>query len=367
VADRTPGRWLRQRDSLGYRKSWIIPCTALGALLYVLLAFVPPTIAAVYTIVAILLLKSVIMTAQDIAVDGYAAESMTETERSTGTSIIGFLAFVGTLIGAMLVTTVDAVGWSRTMAFASLLLLGAALPAILRPEPPPPEASRRRRERGERPSLVKALRRRESRFILPFLFAFGFAGSFIFYMFTPFLVDRGLSLTQIGIVMAVGGLFGSGGGALLSPLLISRVGLRTTGLIGLSIFPIEGVVLYGFASMPELPALPIFLAATALVGAGTSIYTYAVNNSRFRWASKAQAGLDYSLQSSVWNSGIWVSHSVAGFVAAWSGWACFFAIGAGLGMAAAASYVLMFDHVERLVQAREREELAGAHEDSLIA
>ena len=95
----------------------------------------------------------------------------------------------------------------------------------------------------------------------------------------------------------------------------------------------------------------------AVIFAGTSIYTYAVNNSRFRWASKAQAGIDYSVQSSMWNSGIWVAHSVAGFVAAWSGWAPFFAIGAGIGAVVAAGYVLMFDHVERLVLAREREEL----------
>jgi MFS family permease len=344
-------------ERIGQRKSWIIPCTALGALLYALLAFVPPSVAAVYTIVAILLLKSLIMTAQDIAVDGYAAESMTDAERSTGTSIIGFLAFVGTLIGALLVSTIESIGWARTMSFAALLLMGAALPAILRTEPAPPAASRRRRERGERPSLVKAFRRPESRFTLPFLFGFGFAGSFLFYMMTPFLVDRGLSLTQIGMVMAITGLFGSGGGALLSPVLIARFGLKITGLIGLLAFPIEGAAFYVMASMPELPALPIFIAAGAVIFAGTSIYTYAVNNSRFRWASKAQAGIDYSMQSSMWNFGIWISHSVAGFVAAWAGWPLFFAIGAAIGGSVAASYVLMFDRVERLVQAREREEL----------
>jgi MFS family permease len=344
---------------IGQRKSWIIPCTAIGALLYVLIAFIPPTVAAVYAIVGILLLKSFIMAAQDVAVDGYAAESMTDHERSTGTSIIGFLAFSGTMIGVSLVSAVDAFGWSRTMSLAALLLAAAALPAILRPEPPPPEASRIRRERGERPSLLEALRREESRFILPFLFLFGFSGSFISYMFTPFLVDRGLSLTQIGVLLPIAAFLGTAVGAVLTPVLIARVGLKVTGLIGLAIFPIEGAVLGVFAPRPELPALPIFIAAVALVGCGTSTFMFVVNNSRFRWASKAQAATDYSMQSSIWYFGIWVSQSLAGFIAAQSGWATFFVIGAALATAVAACYVLMFDHVERLVQARERDELTA--------
>src|SRR5262245_55057409 len=52
---------------LGYRKSWIVPCTVIGALLYASLAWIPPSVVAVYTIVAILTVKSFVMAAQDIA------------------------------------------------------------------------------------------------------------------------------------------------------------------------------------------------------------------------------------------------------------------------------------------------------------
>ena len=65
---------------LGKRKSWIIPCTAIGALSYALLALYPPSLFSLHLIVGILIFKSFVMAAQDIAVDAYAAETMTDEE-----------------------------------------------------------------------------------------------------------------------------------------------------------------------------------------------------------------------------------------------------------------------------------------------
>ncbi|HEY6599236.1 MAG TPA: hypothetical protein VIZ30_07985, partial [Pseudomonadales bacterium] len=135
---------------IGVRKSWIIPCTTLGALLYFSLSFLEPTLAMVYVIVGILVVKSFIMAAQDVAVDGFATESMTDADRTIGTSIIIFLAAFGGIVGASLTAVVEQIGWSNTMMIASGLLVAAAVPAILRKEPPPPAATRDRREKGER-------------------------------------------------------------------------------------------------------------------------------------------------------------------------------------------------------------------------
>lgn len=345
-------------ERIGYRKTWIIPCTILGTSLYAMLAYIPPSVAAVYTIVGILFLKSFIMAAQDIAVDGYAAESMNEAERPTGTSLIVFLAVTAGVLGSVVVALVDKFGWKPTMMVASLLLLGFAMPAIIRKEPPPPEASRKRRERGEKPSLIKFMKRRDSWYIMPFLFGFGFAGAFGGSMFLPFLVDKGMTLTQIAFFSAIAALAGNGAAALTTPILISRIGLKKTALIGMCVIPVEAAVLYVLASMPQLPSLPIFIAMMAAMGFGVSLYYITVNNSRFRWASKVQSGTDYSLQSSIWNCGISIAATLAGFVADATTWSMFFAISGTIGTGVALSYILMFDRVEALVQQREREELA---------
>ena len=49
---------------IGKRKSWIIPCTAIGALSYGLLALYPPSLISLHVIVGILIFKSSVMAAQ---------------------------------------------------------------------------------------------------------------------------------------------------------------------------------------------------------------------------------------------------------------------------------------------------------------
>ena len=345
---------------IGHRKSWIIPCTAIGAATYAMLAWIPPTVSAVYLIVGILLAKSFIMAAQDIAVDGYAAESMTDAERATGTSIIGFLGTMANVSGKGVVALVAIFGWSRTMLAASALMIAFAAPAIIRREPPPPAATRQRRARGERPSLVKALRRRESRYILPYLVLFGFGAGFFGSMFGVFFADKGLTTTEFGILYAVATLAGSGLGALTTPWLVGRIGMRGTAIIGVAALPVEGFIFRALALDPGLPVLPTLTLVVAILGFVTSIYSYVVNNSRFRWASKAQAATDYSMQSSLWNFGLWVAGSTAGFVAANLGWATFFPIAGCLAGVGGIFYIVMFDRIEAMVRRRERDELEGA-------
>jgi MFS family permease len=343
---------------IGFRKSWIIPCTLIGTVCYVALAWIPPTVAALYAIVSILVFKSFVMAAQDTAVDGFAAESMTDAERPVGTSIIVFLSMVAQIFGAGAVAIVEQFGWSATMFAASLLLLVAALPAILRAEPPPPIESLERRNRGERPSILKTLRRPESLWTLPFLFGFGFGGNAVTSMMGPFFSDKGLSLTQFGTLAVVCFVTGSALGAAVTPSLIRRFGMKVTASIGLSVLPFEGIAYYTVAAMDGLPTMPILMTLMAAIFFGNSIYIFVVSNSRFRWASKEQAGTDYSAQSSIWNFGQWAAGSTAGFAVGAIGWSYFFPIVATLTLAFGLFYVLSFDRIESMVLAREAEESA---------
>jgi len=343
---------------IGFRKSWIIPCTLIGTVCYAALAWIPPTVAALYAIVSILVFKSFVMAAQDTAVDGFAAESMTDAERPVGTSIIVFLSMVAQIFGAGAVAIVEQFGWSATMFSASLLLLFAALPAILRPEPAAPAESLERRARGERASILKTLRRPESRLILPYLFGFGFGGNIVTSMMGPFFSDKGLSLTQFGTLAVVCFVTGSALGAAVTPPLIRRFGMKVTALVGLSVLPFEAIAYYSFAAMDGLPAMPVLMAAMAMIFFGNSIYIFVVSNSRFRWTSKEQAGTDYSAQSSIWNFGQWAAGSVAGFAVGAVGWSYFFPIAATLTLAFGLFYVLSFDRIESMILAREAEESA---------
>ncbi len=340
----------------GHRKSWIVPCTLVGTAAYALLAFIPPSLPAVHLIVAILLFKSFVLIAQDVTIDAYAAENMTDRERAPGTAIINWLAGIAGVLGTGTVALVETFGWKPTMLAAAALMLIAATPAMLRPEPPVPEARKRRQAKGQRASLIKTFKRPESGYILPFAWFWGFGAGFMGTMLGPFYADKGLTLTEFGILSPISHLAGSTLAAVTTPLLVSRFGLRSTAMVGVAILPIEGAMFCMFA-LTSLPPLPLLIVMVSLLGYMTALFTYPVTISRYRWASKAQAGTDYALQSSLAGLGVWMAGSVSGLIASQVGWVYFFPIATTIALTAGIIYVGKFNRIEELVQERERVEL----------
>ncbi len=364
----TVPRWLKWAIALlvdnygnariGHRRSWIIPCTIFATLTYASLALIAPTLENVILIVVILVLTAFVMAAQDIAVDAYAAESMTDRERPLGTALINFLGGVAGVLGIIALTLVERFGWPTTMLCAALLLFLAALPALLRPEPPTPLARARREARGERPNLLLALKREDSRYILPFMFLFGFGHQFFLSMLGPFWADQGMSIANFGLIAAVGAIAGGMLAAVTTPWLVERFGMRVSATIGLCALPIEAVAYTYFTQLQQLPDLSIILPTVALLSYSTALFLYTATISRFRWVSKAQAGTDYSLQSSLWNLGLWAAGSVSGLVAGQFGYHVFFPVSAIATLIGGVFYVVFWNRIEQLVQIRETREVS---------
>ena len=288
--------------------------------------------------------------------DAYAAEGMQDHERPVGTSMINLMGAVAGTLGNATVILVDTFGWAPMMIAASALMLVAAAPAIIKKEPPAPPAAQKREARGERPNLWQAIIRIDSRFIMPFLFIYGFGAAFFPSMVGPFLADKGLTLAEYGIFSVIVGVAGSFLAALVTPWCIERIGSRKTAMIAIAIVPFQACV-YVYWSLFDLPALPLLIISVAGMSFSTALYNFAVTISRFRWASKAQAGTDYAVQSSFWNFGDWAARSLSGVVAGAVGWALFFPIGAVFAIGAGLLYILLFDRVENMVRAREEIEL----------
>ena len=343
-------------ERIGHRRSWIIPCTIVAVLTYTLLAFIPPTLNNVILIASILVISGFIMAAQDIVVDAYAAESMTDAERPTGTSIINFLAGLAGVLGIVAVALVERYSWTTTMLAAAGLFLFAALPALIRPEPPTPRARQIREAKGQRPSLLAAIKRRESLYILPFMFLFGFGHQFFLSMIGPFWADHGISIETFGIIAATGTIAGGMLAAITTPRLVERYGMRVSATVGLCILPLEAGVYMYFDQLQQLPSLWVILPTVALLSFSTAIFLYTATISRFRWVSKAQAGTDYSLQSSMWNLGLWAAGSLSGLVAGVFGYAIFFPVAAVATLSSGLFYVIFWQKIENMVREREAAE-----------
>ena len=340
-------------ERIGRRKSWIIPTTLVAVGLYATLGFFPPQLDSIYIIVSILVCGGVIMAAQDIAVDAYAAEAMQDHERAVGTSLINVLGAVSSVIGTAAVALVVVFGWQTTMFAASTMMFLAALPAILRKEPTPPPATLERLSRGEAPNLWAAVKRRDSHYILPFMFMFGLGQHFFLSMVGPFWADQGMSISQYGILAPASAITGGILAATLTPWLIDRTGMKFTAILGLAVLPVEAAIYCLFYYLPEIPALPVLIGTIALLSFSTNLYMYTVTISRFRWVSKAQAGTDYSMQSSMWNLGVWAAGSTAGLVAGQFGYVVFFPVAALITLVGGVFYVMKWQEIENLVLERE--------------
>ncbi|MDC0214800.1 MFS transporter, partial [Gammaproteobacteria bacterium] len=231
-----------------------------------------------------------------------------------------------------------------------------ALPAVIRKEPPPPLLAQKKRDLGEKPSFLNLLKQRDSIFIMPFLFMFGFGPAFLGSMVGAFWADQGLSIEEYGILSATA----TGAGGLLAavsvPWLVDRIGLAKTAMISMAFIPIQAIM-YMYFSERGIPAWSLLLPTYIFIAWVVSFYGYAASISRFRWVSKGQAGTDYAVQSSIWNLGVSSGASLSGFAAAYFGWTNFFPLAAIILLIGGIYYVVMFKHIERTVRTREKEEM----------
>ena len=90
-------------------------------------------------------------------------------------------------------------------------------------------------------------------------------------------------------------------------------------MVGLIVVPIQAAMYIIFSLMEDLPAMPTILLSYILIAWAVAHYGHSVSISRFRWVSKAQAGTDYAVQSSVWNLGVVSAATASGFIATWTG------------------------------------------------
>jgi len=334
---------------LGMRRSWFIPCTTFGALAYAAMTIWEPTIENLAIVIALWVIKSSIMTTQDIAIDGYMVENIRDEERPVaagmldiGRNISMFIAWAG------IAWIYDFYGWTTAMITAACLLLLFSLPGIVRREPPRPAQF----EKSPPPSLKNLLQRAESYYIYPLCLVTAFAQGLLTMLYPTFLSDKGFRAAEVATIAGPATLIGTLIGATLASWLLNRIGYRATILwSGVAmVFAVVPIVWLG--SMPEPGYLVVF--AVTLNGlALPSLLTVAFQAARLKWASKAQAATDYTTQIVTMAAGMGLATAIGGFLAHHLGWFWYFIVGGSAAVAACVLLYTLFDTVEGIVDARE--------------
>ncbi|WP_224364634.1 MFS transporter [Hyalangium versicolor] len=324
-------------ERLGRRRGYILPLQLLSAGVLLLLAL-PSGGVSTPLLMAMVLGVNLLAATQDVATDGMAVNLLSEREMGLGNGVQVAGYRVGMILGGGLMLIVfDAAGWRPTLLSLGAILLLATVPIALYREPPsaPPAP--------ESVGLSWWIRRPGSAGWLLLLVIYKAGESLATGMLRTFLVDAGLSLTDLGWMLGGVGFTTGLVGALVGGALVNRLGHRRA-LILFGITQAGAVLLYALAARgATLPMLALVCGVEHMTSgmATATLFTVMMAKSRPEYA-----GTDYTVQASLVVIATGSAAAVSGYTAQALGYAGHFLLAAAL-CAVGVVFVLLTFHPPR--------------------
>ncbi len=313
---------------LGHYRGWIICFQSLSIATVLVTAFLDPKTNIVGLMVCMFLVF-LFSSSQDIATDALAVNLLTPQERGIGNSIQASGNFLGAIIGGgAALILLEKVGFQTTLLSIAIALLLCLVPILFHAEQVLPIAQ---------PALKSYLQ--------PFIRFFSRSGmglwllAVLLYMISenvsgtlirPLLVDRGLSLSDVGWLLGVASYIARIVAALVAGVLITQWG-RKRSLIIFGIIANVAALLYilpavGVASPPILYTICILVSGLQSM-AYTALLTAMMDRS-----NPETAGTDYTIQISAVFVGIVATTVLGGLVAQEIGYSFTLIIGAAMSL-----------------------------------
>ena len=229
-------------------------------------------------IAAIAVVVAFFSASQDIVLDAYRREILSDTELGIGNTIhVNAYKIAGLIPGSLSLILADHLSWPTVFIITSLFMLPGILMTLLVKEPVllagNPKTLRAAvlepfKEFIDRNGLKSAL------WILAFIFFYKLGDSMATALATPFYLDMGFTKTEIGLIAKNAGLWPSVVGGLLGGIWMIKVGInRALWLFGV----IQMLAILGFAWLSTLEhslvGLAIVISIEAFgVGLGTAAF-----------------------------------------------------------------------------------------------
>jgi RhtX/FptX family siderophore transporter len=319
---------------LGRRRSWILPALLVNIALIVAMSFLVPD-KHLIAVFAITLAVACVASTQDIATDGFAVEMLSAKQRALGNAIQGASIAAGVLIGSSLALIVyDRLGWQTMMLAIAAIAALTALPVLLMREAPPAAedgGGAGPRPRLGRASLMAFLRRSDALQLLAFALFYRVSEGFVKAMEQPFLVDKGLSLSLVGLTSGASAATVGLAGSVAAALVIRKLGLFSC--------------LYGLG-LARTVCFACFTLAAASQGIGAEwLIAIAFLNTVIRYmevvglcslymgaSSPAQPATDFTLLTSAQLLVYMLGSFASGVLADWLGYTALFALATALSL-----------------------------------
>jgi PAT family beta-lactamase induction signal transducer AmpG len=260
---------------------------------------------------------------QDIVVDAYRREDLSDEELGLGSSLYINGYRVGMLLasGGGLIMA-DYMDFSMVYLILAGCMLPGLITTLLTPEPETPAGTPKTMREAVVDPLVEYFSRQGAVWILAFILLYKVGDTMASTMATPFYLDIGFSKTEIGAVVKLFGFWATITGGLAGGVMMIRAGInRSLWIFGL----LQAVSTAGFALLANVGySIPLLSAVIAFEnfssGMGTAAYAAfmaSITNKKF-------TATQYALLTSLMGIPRVLASAPTGFLAKNMGWETFF-------------------------------------------
>lgn len=318
---------------LGRRRGWLVITQVLLGLAIAAMSFHDPR-KGLFLLSVNALLIAFFSASQDVVVDAYSVDVLTDREMGVGASlkVLGYrIALI--LTGGVSLVMADQMPWPMVYAVMGLLMLIGVGASLAAPEPVVP---------GGPPAtlftaVVQPFREflwragpRIAVLLLVFIVLYSLADRLVQNMATPFLLARGYTQTEIGSIQGVLGLIATIGGVLAGGAVVAKLGINRSLWIFAVIQMLSNLVYYALALLPN--DLSYLTAAIVVENVCGGMVTAGFVAFMMSLCSRQFSATQYALLSSFMAFARDILVAPSGGIAESTGWPSFFllTIAAGL-------------------------------------
>ena len=316
---------------LGRRRGWML-LTQIGLLAVIasMGAFSPQSDLHIIAWIATLL--AFLSATQDIVLDAYRRELLSDVELGLGNAVhVNAYRVAGLVPGSLSLILADFLPWNTVFIITALFMLPGVMMTLLVQEPHRAAPPKTLREAVVEPFHEFITRQgwRSALLILAFLFFYKLGDSMCTALATPFYLDMGFSKTQIGLIAKNAGLWPAVIGGMIGGLWMVKIGInRALWLFGV----VQVVSIFGFAWLAsvghhaeitavELTQLAIVIGLEALgVGLGTVAFVAFIA----RTTHPAYTATQFALFTSLMAVPRTFANAATGWLVEAMGWTGFF-------------------------------------------